>query len=167
VEEQNDKLAQFLYLLMRDHVPTGVVATLANRVVHADDEPIIMSAPELGQLAFRYANRIQPVPPDPEAEERERKASAEVFLAAAPMRVLEELSKPGVIGLSLVALAEACGWDARDDDDLTECQEVLQRLYDRGAIQRDEGTPMDPATKYLMTADGRMLLAELRDGATI
>jgi hypothetical protein len=74
VEEQNDRLAQFLYLLMRDHVPTGVVATLANRVVHADDEPIIMSAPELGQLAFRYANRIQPVPPDPEAEERERKA---------------------------------------------------------------------------------------------
>jgi hypothetical protein len=73
-EETELRLTAFLYLLMRDHVPTGAVFRLAERA-GSKSEPVAFSAPELAALAGRYARLIAgepsaPVEPEsPEAEE--------------------------------------------------------------------------------------------------
>lgn len=48
-----ERLKLFLYLLMRDHLPTGKVGSLLSEL--RDVEEVYFSAPELEALAERYA----------------------------------------------------------------------------------------------------------------
>lgn len=48
-----DRLTAFLYLMMRDHVPTGTVKQTIEQI--ASDDELVLSAPELQQLAERYS----------------------------------------------------------------------------------------------------------------
>ncbi len=50
-----DKLAQFLYMLMRDEIPTGVPAKIVLDLVNTNVE---YSNPELRDMAYRYAGVI-------------------------------------------------------------------------------------------------------------
>jgi hypothetical protein len=71
--ERHDRLTAFLYLLMRDHLPTGAVKAVAERVIV--DEEFTMSAPELAALAERYASGLlgEPAPAaDDDEGEQER-----------------------------------------------------------------------------------------------
>lgn len=155
--ESPDRLYAFLYLLMRDHVPTGTVAEII-RQLPDDDEPMVYTAPELHALAYRYGQNILP----PEAEPD----PGESWLEHAPMRILEELSreKMGVgNGLTIAELADAAGWDAGDDDDIREASGYVQRAYDAGYVQRDLANADDP--KILITDDGELALNAWRTGA--
>lgn len=49
----SERLKLFLYLLMRDHLPTGKVASLLSDL--GDVEEVYFTAPELEALAERYA----------------------------------------------------------------------------------------------------------------
>lgn len=66
-----DPLVAFLYLLMRDHTPTGGVAQTIHKVREMD-LPGKYSAPELEQLAERYAHELRAMmgsaEPEPEPE---------------------------------------------------------------------------------------------------
>jgi hypothetical protein len=71
---QADPLTAFLYLLMRDHVPTGTVKQLVAEV--SSDEGFDLSAPELAALAERYSAPLRDVidagvVEDDDEEERE------------------------------------------------------------------------------------------------
>lgn len=53
----SDKLTTFLYLLMRDHVPTGVVfAVIAE--VNKDAQGVLLTNEELENMAARYARLL-------------------------------------------------------------------------------------------------------------
>lgn len=64
-----DRLTAFLYLLMREHVPTGTVKALVDRV--ANDEELTLTAGELEALALRYSLPLR-VMPDGGEEDAER-----------------------------------------------------------------------------------------------
>ena len=54
-----NKLAAFLYLIMRDHVPTGVIANIIQEVDElAEDDTIVCSNDHLKAMAEDYAERI-------------------------------------------------------------------------------------------------------------
>lgn len=61
-----DRLTAFLYVLMRDHVPSGTVKSLLNDV--AGDE-FDLSAPELEALALRYSMPLRVPAADENDEE--------------------------------------------------------------------------------------------------
>lgn len=69
----SDSLTTFLYVLMRDHLPTGTVKWLIENSQRAGQPRF--SAPELEQLAERYADELRAAPPreldSPTALERE------------------------------------------------------------------------------------------------
>jgi hypothetical protein len=52
----HERLTAFLYLLMRDEVPTGAVAEFVNRAAGVDGPSF--DAPELAALAGRYAGTL-------------------------------------------------------------------------------------------------------------
>lgn len=62
---EQSALTTFLYLLMRDHVPTGKVREALDHAL-ASHPPSRFSAPELEALAKRYAGEIEagPTPED-------------------------------------------------------------------------------------------------------
>lgn len=55
------RLATFLYLLMRDHVPTGVVTKVMQDVDELDARNLkpTFSNPELEAMAARYAESLR------------------------------------------------------------------------------------------------------------
>lgn len=61
-----DRLTAFLYLLMRDHLPSGTVRGLLDRVSGDEFE---MSAPEMEALALRYSMPLRAAFGDAEEDE--------------------------------------------------------------------------------------------------
>jgi len=55
----DDKLQQFLYLLMRDHLPTGQVELVMNGLRDTRGMKAIYSAPELANYAAILASEIR------------------------------------------------------------------------------------------------------------
>lgn len=69
----------FLYVLMRDHLPTGTVKFLIEQAQRAGDPAY--SAPELEQLAERYAAELLGAPPRKlDADDEEELPTAPVGL---------------------------------------------------------------------------------------
>lgn len=64
----------FLYVLMRDHLPTGTVKFLIDQAQRAGDP--VYSAPELEQLAERYAAELLLAPPREDVDAEEEPPSA-------------------------------------------------------------------------------------------
>lgn len=57
-EQENDQLKAFLYLMMRDHLPCGIVAEVVREVVATADDEVEYSNGPLEEMADCYAARI-------------------------------------------------------------------------------------------------------------
>lgn len=68
-----DRLTRFLYLLMRDHLPTGVIAKLIEQINETGDREVIFSNKQLEAMASSYAVELI----DVEAVTREMKIADE------------------------------------------------------------------------------------------
>jgi hypothetical protein len=53
-----ERLVAAIYLLMRDHVPSGRIAKVIHDLNEAEAETFTFSAPELESLARRYAEEL-------------------------------------------------------------------------------------------------------------
>lgn len=73
-------LTTFLYVLMRDHLPTGTVRWLIEQS-QLDGDPVY-AAPELEQLAKRYADELLMAPPRKSDEQLRTEASVHEALAS-------------------------------------------------------------------------------------
>jgi hypothetical protein len=62
----NDRLQTFLYVLARDHLPTGVIETVLTDFVEKNPELLpVFSSPQLANLAAEWTDRILVEEPNP------------------------------------------------------------------------------------------------------
>lgn len=57
--ESHERLVCFMYLLMRDELPTGTVCKMLTDIGEADGKEFTFTNPHLEALARDYANRIR------------------------------------------------------------------------------------------------------------
>lgn len=97
-----DPLTAFLYVLMRDHAPTGSVPASINLVRELGADHVTFTAPELEQLAERYAGDLRKLI-EPDELERAAASGVQVVPPAEPE------PQPVAVGGDLVALPSAPG----------------------------------------------------------
>lgn len=140
-----DPVTRLLYHLMATKLPAREVSVAVYRAASdGEDDLIEMRIPELAALADRLATRL--LPPE------EQSPGAQAWLAAAPERILQELRSERAEsghGLTLDELATRVGWNVGSEDDTREASAVVQDLYERGLLMRDNAEG-----RILLTKDG-------------